>query len=84
MSAGRGKSSQIEYQSVADTLIRNLSQTCVSACDAQMNQMSKGEKEGERVSSIFASLLSVRPFTGLIDGDTDVEEEQLLGALRCN
>jgi len=44
----------------------------------------KREKEGERVSSIFARLLSIHPFTGLIDADTDVKEEQLLGALRCN
>lgn len=44
----------------------------------------KERRKGGRASSIFASLLFIRPFTGLIDGDTDVEEEQLFGALRCN
>ena len=32
-------------------------------------------------SSTFATLLYIRP---LIVGDTDVDEEQLFGALRCN
>ena len=30
------------------------------------------------------SLRHINSFTGLIDGDTDVEEEQLFSALRCN
>lgn len=37
-----------------------------------------------RVSHMFVSLHHIDPFTGLIDGDTDVEEEQLFAALRCN
>lgn len=48
----------------------------------QRSQISEGR---ERRSSRFVILLCIYTlFTGLIDADTDVEEEQLFSALRCN
>lgn len=54
----------------------------VSACVAQRKQIS--EKERTRRERKSSSFLHIRPSAGLTDGDTDVKEEQLFGALRCN
>lgn len=50
-------------------------------------QMSGAEQSGEqggRQGAAWAGSLHVGHFTGSTDGDTDVQEEQLLAPLRCN